>query len=1012
MVHRAQDSRLLVQVLKTDKEYATSLNNLLSSSQSSLAALNAYASSCPPTHARAMLAVVNALSGAEEALRTYSTALDAWRAELKRVKRAEDVVSNVLRDREILIGRLIKVTNKRSSTRDSVGLANQFLADPTLGLQQPGAESTATLLTSAGSSKLSHAQAELQACEAHLATKEKELDDIRQDAIRTGLERRCKALVSCGWTWSERGKQALHALESMGNEHSNGALVTSDDSPAKSAGSKTRGRAGSPSHGRSATLPEISMGPAFKLDIGPAHSIDDHDNIHDAIPSSKPVPPRRDGDSSDEEVQPRPLEVHENHPFGKKTTPPVPKPTTGSIRASRDSAPRTLRRPPPSDKVQNSPRIGFPRTGSFTGHKAKHSSDLGPRTYVPSPQKPSDEGSYDSQRVSRKRSTSISLLNGITGMFKGKKRSASAERDYPVPMSTGGWHTRTDKNLSRSRGVGGGRGNSSSEEDLPSTMIRRAKMANNGSDNESETKKLSKKHLPSLSRSSKKTRDSQDGTKYTIVERQARTPLTRTDSQSSRKSEKTSTETSRENARETAANTAMNAGTMSSQRSSIQPDKPKWDATPEGMTIMNRLQQDRGTSDLTLSPRSSELAQLTEQLQRLEEMDRSLRSQSTSGSTFSALPPPKLEVVRAPPSVTEVPMLVHSNPTTAAKESTLSPRNSLSRSSPGPDSEGFVRGHRRQGSISSPSPLVYPSGGANLKARSSISSRDTSTPPLKPALKSPNRASAPLPALPSILAKASRISPEDGSQDRNSDVPTPLGAKDGLKPNGDTMFVHYDPRMDARSPPTTPSILVPTPRRLSEIPASVRSSVAGTDDGEESAYETPDEQMSGEEEEKSTEGAPTPMKPSPKKDQDNLPDYPIIPDAPVTPPRRSISLHESSRATESANVDTSATSTASNNSTQAKRKSVRMIIYPTASVSPPERYDDELPTPRAEDPSPPVSPPASGRTGGGPSAWETRINTSRNAWEDSSEEDEDYRAARRALARASEPFSSSRQRRG
>ena len=101
MVHRSE-TRLLVQALKSDTEYATSLNALLAASQSSLAALNAYASSCPPTHAKAMLAVVNALSGAEDALRTYSAALDTWRAELKRVKRAEDVVSNVLKDREIL----------------------------------------------------------------------------------------------------------------------------------------------------------------------------------------------------------------------------------------------------------------------------------------------------------------------------------------------------------------------------------------------------------------------------------------------------------------------------------------------------------------------------------------------------------------------------------------------------------------------------------------------------------------------------------------------------------------------------------------------------------------------------------------------------------------------------------------------------------------------------------------------------------------------------------------------
>ena len=102
MVHRAQDSRLLTQVLKLDKEYSTALDALLSSSQTSLAALNAYASSCPPKHAQAMLGIVSALSGADEALKAYLVAVDAWRTELKRVRRSEEEVATILKDREIL----------------------------------------------------------------------------------------------------------------------------------------------------------------------------------------------------------------------------------------------------------------------------------------------------------------------------------------------------------------------------------------------------------------------------------------------------------------------------------------------------------------------------------------------------------------------------------------------------------------------------------------------------------------------------------------------------------------------------------------------------------------------------------------------------------------------------------------------------------------------------------------------------------------------------------------------
>ena len=64
-------------------------------------------------------------------------------------------------------------------------------------------------------SKLAAAQSELQACEAHLASKERELDALRTHAVRTGLQARCKALVECGWQWGEMGKEGLRALESL-----------------------------------------------------------------------------------------------------------------------------------------------------------------------------------------------------------------------------------------------------------------------------------------------------------------------------------------------------------------------------------------------------------------------------------------------------------------------------------------------------------------------------------------------------------------------------------------------------------------------------------------------------------------------------------------------------------------------------------------------------------------------------------------------------------------------------
>ena len=113
--------------------------------------------------------------------------------------------------------RLIKLSKNQKPTRDS------FIG--TLG-SSVGEASQISLNSftsaSASSSKLGAAQAELQACEAHLAAKEKELDDLRVSAIRRGLEVRCKAMVECGWNWGEMGKEGLRALEGIENAAANG----------------------------------------------------------------------------------------------------------------------------------------------------------------------------------------------------------------------------------------------------------------------------------------------------------------------------------------------------------------------------------------------------------------------------------------------------------------------------------------------------------------------------------------------------------------------------------------------------------------------------------------------------------------------------------------------------------------------------------------------------------------------------------------------------------------------
>jgi hypothetical protein len=72
--------------------------------------------------------------------------------------------------------------------------------------------------------KLVSAQNELQACENHLNRKKQELEDVRTNVVKEGLWRRCRAMTQLGWSFNERGKEGLSALEGMGTPIPNGIL--------------------------------------------------------------------------------------------------------------------------------------------------------------------------------------------------------------------------------------------------------------------------------------------------------------------------------------------------------------------------------------------------------------------------------------------------------------------------------------------------------------------------------------------------------------------------------------------------------------------------------------------------------------------------------------------------------------------------------------------------------------------------------------------------------------------
>ncbi|KXN91531.1 hypothetical protein AN958_00553 [Leucoagaricus sp. SymC.cos] len=221
MVHRPSDARLLSNLISHEKDYSKQLQSLLDSSHASLASFSTFAAATVLPISQAILAIAGDFSRADDALRRYKDAVDAWREQLKTLKDMETDVSTIMRDREILVTRLLKASKNEKPPKDKGNnaskrtsiLSNRAPSTSSLSLSLENSYAPSSSLPI--SNKLAAARAELQACEAHLANKERELEGARITAIRDGLRIRCNALTECGRTWVEMGGQALQTAENL-----------------------------------------------------------------------------------------------------------------------------------------------------------------------------------------------------------------------------------------------------------------------------------------------------------------------------------------------------------------------------------------------------------------------------------------------------------------------------------------------------------------------------------------------------------------------------------------------------------------------------------------------------------------------------------------------------------------------------------------------------------------------------------------------------------------------------
>jgi len=321
--------------------------------------------------------------------------------------------------RSLRVTRLIKASSKKP-TRDSV-------------LYGPGSPTASVVSLGASGAPVQHrmtaAQAELQGCERQLAEKQRQLDQIRSIAIRDGLEQRCNALAQLGVTLSEKGNEGVRALQ----EGFAASSATPNGIPPIDVSELFRNLPPRPSSPNG--LSDTSLAPsqsASQLGVpsGPKHpALQPHPPIiSNEIPTPNGAPITHPDDNSSDSDQ-GPVEIIEN------PTRSAPSPGLLSPGGAKSRGPARL-------------------------PNRTHSSDVGPST--------PRTGTLQKSHMRRQNSSSSSAAaseprrrGGIFGAFanllrsgsvsKGNKASADQEPSSHIKHTTPAWHTRTDRNVARSR---------------------------------------------------------------------------------------------------------------------------------------------------------------------------------------------------------------------------------------------------------------------------------------------------------------------------------------------------------------------------------------------------------------------------------------------------------------------------------------------------------------------------------------------------------------------------------
>jgi hypothetical protein len=383
----------------------------------------------------------------------YIRGLDDFRKDLKQIHLLEEEMTRVKRDKEILVGRLIRQTKTKPTKADLKEMAKHLNPDQLREYETMSSRASTLSLASdvtgvtAGpggkesrrATKLKEAQAELLGCEEHLRALEVKIEDERNNVMYRGLEERFRAMEIVSQMWLNQARQGLEDLEKLPGRV-NGAANANNfelESNGSLAPSQSASQVGYDESGQ-------SLGPAANL--SPRRQMQQRHMQPMVGPGSITSVQEENEGSSDDEPEQGTLVMHEN-----------------VRRPAQQAQPLTPALPMkdfnPPDRRRATSELGQP-----SRYSRQQSSPPLRRAMSSEMVRPGRAGSDSSSvRTVTKRK---GFFASIARFFKGPKHDHSRRHGRPASTSTWGKDARPGPQYGRRV-----RSDSSSDEDMGGNMV-------------------------------------------------------------------------------------------------------------------------------------------------------------------------------------------------------------------------------------------------------------------------------------------------------------------------------------------------------------------------------------------------------------------------------------------------------------------------------------------------------------------------------------------------------------